>query len=650
MESVVGEYFDDFDHQAVENIEFDEPQPVDDGVESIFDYLDEKRDIFIRRLRDLVRFPTVTSNAARWRISAEMAEYLTNILAKFAMKSTLLPIVLEPEEEKENFLVLAETERDPSKKTLCIYCNYDVYPETNRDFWYGDPFSLTLNYNETELFGKGVSFSKGPLLCVINAIGAYQRLCIEMPVNVKLVLDPFGTSDDDRTGKFLRKSCHEFFDDIDFVCLSIGSWLGNNRPCVFHGSRGICYFTIEIQGPSKDLHSGSYGGLISEPMTDLVFMLNQLVNKYGVILVDDIYNDVRQMTKEMKKSLGKLDFNVHDFKDSIGAFQLLAKENKVGLLANLFYLPSLSIHGIEGAHAAHRPANLIPGKVIGKFSINIVPNMSPPNVKRKVFDYLGKIWRQRRSTNKIRVQMTVGKPTWYTDREDSICVAARTAVGRVYGQEAELVVNPSRVKIAKTLEKIAKAPVIMLPVGRADDISDTGPEKMLIDNYVDRAKLYAAYMHVLGRLSPKTPPILNAEPCTCKYLESPGECTCVFVATPEDLAEKAGEDTIPFDDIRPESVRNLPITARLQEYSVQAERKIHELDELCLRKAVTSESESSESATGHLKHFLAESGVVGFDDFGIERAPSIESFGGGMSALLKSIFPRSTGLCLPDAA
>lgn len=60
----------------------------------------------------------------------------------------------------------------------------------------------------------------------------------------------------------LLKSRVAFFKDVDYVCISDNYWLGTKKPCLTYGLRGICYFFMEIQCASKDLHSGVYGGVM----------------------------------------------------------------------------------------------------------------------------------------------------------------------------------------------------------------------------------------------------------------------------------------------------------------------------------------------------------------------------------------------------
>ena len=73
-------------------------------------------------------------------------------------------------------------------------------------------------------------------------------------------------------------------------------WLGKEKPCITYGLRGICYFFIEIECTSKDLHSGVFGGTVHEGMADLMHMMNTLIDKDGKILVDGIMDEVAPVT------------------------------------------------------------------------------------------------------------------------------------------------------------------------------------------------------------------------------------------------------------------------------------------------------------------------------------------------------------------
>ena len=70
--------------------------------------------------------------------------------------------------------------------------------------------------------------------------------------------------------------------------------------------------------------------------------------------------------------------------------------------------PSLSLHGIHGAFSDAGAKTVIPMKVTGKFSIRIVPNMTPESVEKCVVEYLNRQWSKRGSPNDMKVR----RPCW----------------------------------------------------------------------------------------------------------------------------------------------------------------------------------------------------------------------------------------------
>lgn len=160
-------------------------------------------------------------------------------------------------------------------------------------------------------------------------------------------------------------------------------WLGRNRPCLTYGLRGMSYFTIEISGPSRDLHSGLYGGAVHEPMTDLVHVMSKLVTPKGEILVPGIKEMVAPMTEAESQTYAGIDFCIKDFQAAFGGTNNIFDDEASTLQAR-WRNPSLSLHGIQGAFYGPGTKTVIPAKVIGKFSIRYAawprgaPRMADP--------------------------------------------------------------------------------------------------------------------------------------------------------------------------------------------------------------------------------------------------------------------------------
>lgn len=149
---------------------------------------------------------------------------------------------------------------DPQKKTVCIYGHLDVQPALKEDGWNTDPFVLT--EKNGKLYGRGSSDDKGPVLCWIHSLEAYNAIGEAIPVNLKFIFEGMEESGSEGLDDLLYAEQEKFLKGVDYVCISDNYWLGTEKPCITYGLRGICYFFIEISCAEKDLHSGVFGGTV----------------------------------------------------------------------------------------------------------------------------------------------------------------------------------------------------------------------------------------------------------------------------------------------------------------------------------------------------------------------------------------------------
>lgn len=128
-----------------------------------------------------------------------------------------------------------------------------------------------------------------------------------------------------------------FLKDVDYVCISDNYWLGTTKPCITYGLRGICYFLMEVTCATKDLHSGTFGGCVHEAMADLIYLMNTLVDVNNHILIDGIYDSVAELTKTELASYKDIEFDVDEFRETVGTTRLAHKEDKVHTYIYIFF-------------------------------------------------------------------------------------------------------------------------------------------------------------------------------------------------------------------------------------------------------------------------------------------------------------------------
>jgi Cys-Gly metallodipeptidase DUG1 len=210
-------------------------------------------------------------------------------------------------------------------------------------------------------------------------------------------------------------------------------WLNTRTPALTYGLRGISYYKVTISGPAKDLHSGVYGRMVHEPMTDLIILMSKLVDPQGNILIPGVEELVPPPDEEerhvflrafsyttadhdlsssaCRQLYRKIDYSIEDVEHSAGAKITISEDKAIALMGRM-RSPSLSIHGIEGAFYGAGAKTVIPAKVTGKFSIRLVPPQTPDNVDPLVIKYVSAEFAKLGSKNTVNVENLHGGKPW----------------------------------------------------------------------------------------------------------------------------------------------------------------------------------------------------------------------------------------------
>lgn len=286
-----------------------------------------------------------------------------------------------------------------------------MQPALRSDGWNTEPFEFTEDKETGRLYGRGSTDDKGPIMGWLNVIEAHQKTGTELPVNLKFCFEGMEESGSEGLEELVIKEAKGEFADVDAVCISDNYWLGTTTPCLTYGLRGLSYFSVEISGPKADLHSGVFGNVVHEPMTDLFAIFSKLVTPKGEILVPGINEMVAPLTDEERKLYEVIDVTVADFESAIGAEVTISKDKAEVLMGRMRY-PSLSIHGIEGAFSAPGAKTVIPASVRGKFSIRLVPDQDPDRVNELVQKYLKDEFEKLGSKCQLKVEMINSGRPW----------------------------------------------------------------------------------------------------------------------------------------------------------------------------------------------------------------------------------------------
>jgi acetylornithine deacetylase/succinyl-diaminopimelate desuccinylase-like protein len=180
---------------------------------------------------------------------------------------------------------------------------------------------------------------------------------------------------------------HKELLEADLVVVSDTPMLGHDLPSICYGLRGICYLQVEIQGPGHDLHSGSFGGAVPNPLNVLVELLAALHDQEGRITIPGFYDQVFPLTEEERQSLAALPFDEEEFQRTTGV-PALDGEMGYTTLERVWGRPTLDVNGILGGFTGEGPKTVIPSLAMAKVSMRLVPDQRPDEIADLFEEYL----------------------------------------------------------------------------------------------------------------------------------------------------------------------------------------------------------------------------------------------------------------------
>jgi len=152
-----------------------------------------------------------------------------------------------------------------------VYGHYDVQPPEPLELWESPPFEPRIVGRE--IFSRGSTDNKGQNFAHLKAVEAYFRTGTPLPCDLTFVIEGEEEVGSANLAKFLAAHRNEL--KCDAIVVSDTGMPDKDHPALTYALRGIIAFEITVHGPSRDLHSGIFGGAVDNP----AMALSQLLGK-----------------------------------------------------------------------------------------------------------------------------------------------------------------------------------------------------------------------------------------------------------------------------------------------------------------------------------------------------------------------------------
>jgi acetylornithine deacetylase/succinyl-diaminopimelate desuccinylase-like protein len=278
--------------------------------------------------------------------------------------------------------------------------------------------------------------------------------------------------------------------------ISDTSMFAPNTPTVSYGLRGLCYMEIEMIGPKQDLHSGSFGGAVANPINELAKLISKLHDKNGKITIPNFYKDVQKMTKKEKDNLKSLKFSEAKFAKELNVKELQG-EKGFGTLERLWVRPTLDCNGIVGGFTGKGAKTVLPSKASAKISMRLVPNQDPKTVAKEFTKYVKSL---APKSVKINVKELHGGLPFVAPLEEKAVVAAANAASKAFKKKTVFTREGGSIPIVVEFNKQLKAPVILMGLGLDTDNIHSPNEHFNVSSFKSGIKASAYFLDEMSKI------------------------------------------------------------------------------------------------------------------------------------------------------
>ena len=330
---------------------------------------------FVERLTAWLRIPSISGDPAHHPDVRRSAEHLVEELRAAGFPTA------EVWESGGLPAVFAHwPSDDPGAPTVVVYGHHDVQPVTPRELWRTDPFEPVVDGDR--LVGRGSADDKGQVLFHLLGLDAHLAATgrTSPAVNLKLVVEGEEESGSPHFAELLREHRDELACDV-VVVSDTGMW-SRDTPTVCVGMRGMTDCQVDLQGPSGDVHSGSFGGAIPNPLTELARLLGRLHDDDLHVTIDGFYDGVLELSDDERALIGKLPFDE-------GAWLANARssaprgETGYSTLERVWARPTAEVNGMWGGYQGEGHKTIVPAEAHAKVSFRLVPGQEPSDVQAK---------------------------------------------------------------------------------------------------------------------------------------------------------------------------------------------------------------------------------------------------------------------------
>ena len=457
---------------------------------TVNDYLETHRQAFVDDLAELLRIASVSADSRHAGDVRRAAQWMVSQFQRLGLSTEMIETAGHP-------LVVAESPPVPGAPVALVYGHYDVQPPDPLDQWITPPFEPTVR--DGNVYARGATDDKGQMLTHVKSVEAWIQAVGKLPLQVKFLIEGEEEVGSANLEAFVSKERARLA--CDCVVISDCGQFAPGVPAITYGLRGIAYYELRLTGPRQDLHSGTFGGGVTNPANALATMLAALRDDQGRVQVPGFYDDVLPLTETEREQFRDLPFDETEFMAQLGVGGL-SGEVGFSTLERRWARPTCDINGLTSGYQGEGAKTVLPARASAKLSFRLVPKQDPARISRALRSFF-----EARLPPGIRMELVDhhGAPGVVVPLESPYISAAAAAIEAGFGRPPVFIREGGSIPIVNTFAELLDADVLLLGWGQNDDNTHSPNEKFSLADYQRAISASAHLWPELAKIPSKRP-------------------------------------------------------------------------------------------------------------------------------------------------